>query len=72
MKNKPKAPRDIYVAIARAEMKGRGVHLTAQEVWQLAQMDDAIYTAAEMCTSECVCDIRHEPKGSCDFCSGGA
>lgn len=41
MKTKP--PRDIYVAIVRAEKHGKGVHLTADEVFNIAQMDSAIF-----------------------------
>jgi hypothetical protein len=37
--------RDIYMAIMHAAANGRGLHLTADEVWDLAQ-DDAIETRA--------------------------
>jgi hypothetical protein len=69
-KNKPKVPRDIYAAIVRAEKRGKGLHLNADEVFYLAQMDSAIFHAAENCATECICDILEEPKGSCSFCLG--
>lgn len=37
--------RDVYMAIMHAAANGRGVHLTADEVWDLAH-DDAIETRA--------------------------
>lgn len=37
--------RDIYMAIMHAAANGRGLHLTAAEVWDLA-LDDAIETRA--------------------------
>lgn len=37
--------RDTYMAIMHAAANGRGLHLTADEVWDLA-LDDAIETRA--------------------------
>jgi hypothetical protein len=37
--------RDVYVAIMHAAANGRGLHLTADEVWGLS-FDDAIATRA--------------------------
>jgi hypothetical protein len=39
--------RDIYVAVLRASKAGRGVRLSAEEVWRLANLDDAFVAAAE-------------------------
>jgi hypothetical protein len=43
--------RDIYRAIMIAAANGRGLHLTADEVWEL-RMDDAIATRANNTISE--------------------
>jgi hypothetical protein len=49
---KPKRPtkaelaRDKYVRIMLARNAGKGVHLTAEEVFELS-LDDAIYSAAD-------------------------
>lgn len=61
--------RDVYVALARANAAGRGVHLSAQEVFLLVQQDDALISAAESCTTECVCDIMRGGV-TCEKCGG--
>jgi hypothetical protein len=38
--------KDVYVRLALAAAAGKGVRLTADEVWKLVQQDDAINTAA--------------------------
>lgn len=43
--------RPIYVAIMAAYEAGRGIHLTADEVFELAH-DDAIVTRAAVCLGD--------------------
>lgn len=45
------AERDLYIAIMHAAARGRGLHLSAAEVGQLA-FDDAIATHAANCLAE--------------------
>lgn len=59
--------RDVYVAIARAKRRGRGIHLSAYEVFRLVAQDDAIISAAESCETECVCDIMRNGV-QCTWC----
>lgn len=60
--------RDPWVALARAEKQGRGVCLTAHEVRLLINQDDAIISAAESYTAECVCDIMRFSV-RCEYCT---
>jgi hypothetical protein len=56
-----------YQRIVRAAQKGRGVRLSANEVWEMAH-DDAIETAAgnEDARADCICtnfdELPEDPK----------
>lgn len=62
-----KRRRDPWVALARAEKAGRGIRLTAHEVHLLINADDALVSAAETCSTECVCDIMRF-SAQCAYC----
>lgn len=59
---------DAYVRLVRAAKSGKGVRLTHIDVVDLVYGDDAIYTAAENCESECTCDIQRTRGATCTFC----
>lgn len=59
---------DPYVRLVRAAKHNKGVRLTHVDVINLVYGDDAIYTAAENCESECACDIQRTRGATCPYC----
>lgn len=58
---------DVYVKLARAAKAGKGVKLTAKDVFALIRFDDAIISAAETYSKSCVCDITRFG-ATCEYC----